>query len=113
MWVAEAGGAPFGFIQDYAVADWSPHHFDYLPRGARGMDLYIGQASMLAQGHGSRLVRQHVDRLFERGVPAVGIDPHPDNRAAIRAFEKAGFRISAGPIESMWGRALLMDRHAA
>ena len=112
MWVAEFERRPFAFIQDYAVADWSPHHFDYLPAGSRGMDIYIGEAELLGVGHGSRLVRQHVETLFERGAPAVGIDPHPDNVAARRAFEAAGFDVRSGPRETPWGRVLLMDRHA-
>jgi aminoglycoside 6'-N-acetyltransferase len=112
MWVAELDRRPFAFIQDYAVADWSPHHFDYLPAGSRGMDIYIGEADLLGLGHGSRLVRQHVESLFERGAPAVGIDPHPDNVNARRAFERAGFRFRSGPSATPWGRVILMDRFA-
>ena len=77
------------------------------------MDVYIGEPARLGQGHGSALVRQHVDRLFLQGIPAVGIDPHPDNGAARRAFEKAGFQVASGPIETRWGRAILMDRFAS
>lgn len=112
-WVAEVEGRPFAFIQDYAVDDWSPHHFDYLPSGSRGMDLYIGEADLIGLGHGTRLVRQHVDDLFARGVPAVGIDPHPDNLAARRLFEAAGFQLRSGPAETPWGRVVLMDRFAS
>lgn len=112
MWLAECDGAPLAFIQDYAVADWSPHHFDDLPPGARGMDLYIGEAGMLGFGHGAAVVRLHVDRLFARGAPAVGIDPHPDNFQAQRAFRRAGFTLAGGPIETRWGRAMLMHRYA-
>ncbi len=112
MWVVEEGGRPFAFIQDYAVHAWSPHPFDYLPAGARGMDVYIGEADMLGLGHGARFVRQHVDRLFAQGVPAMGIDPNPDNAAARRAFEKAGFVFVSGPQDTPWGRAVLMDRRA-
>ena len=112
MWIAEYEHRPFAFIQDYAVKDWLPHHFDYLPSGSRGMDVYIGENDLLGLGHGSSLVRQHVDHLLSDGVPAVGIDPHPDNSAARRAFEKAGFRIASGPIETRWSRAILMDRLA-
>ncbi len=65
MWVGLAGGRPLAFIQDYAVADWSPHHFDYLPPGSRGMDLYVGEVNALGQGHGAKIVRQHVDHLFK------------------------------------------------
>lgn len=112
LWVVEAGARPFAFIQDYDVHGWGPHPFDYLPAGARGMDVFIGEADMLGRGHGSGFVRQHVDALFAAGVPAMGIDPNPDNAAARRAFEKAGFRFVKGPLETPWGRAVLMDRRA-
>jgi len=112
MWIAETETQPFAFIQDYAVHAWSPHHFDYLPVGSRGMDVYIGPPDMLGLGHGSRLVRQHVDRLFSLGAPAVGIDPHPDNAAALRAFAKAGFAVAGGPLQTRWSYAILMDRRA-
>lgn len=111
-WVAELDRRPFAFIQDYAVAAWSPHHFDYLPAGSRGMDIFIGEADLLGLGHGSGLVNQHVSGLFERGAAAVGIDPHPDNVAARRAFEKAGFEFRRGPLDTPWGRVNLMDRFA-
>ena len=80
------------------------------PPGSRGMDLYIGEPDRLGAGHGSALVRQHVEALFARGAPAVGIDPHPDNAGARRAFEKAGFRFVRGPTETPWGLAVLMER---
>lgn len=112
MWIVELAGRPFAFIQDYRVEDWPPHHFDYLPAGSRGMDVYIGEPHMVGLGHGSRLVRQHADRLFGLGAPAVGIDPHPDNAAARRAFEKAGFVVAGGPLQTRWSLAILMDRRA-
>ena len=65
---------------------------------------------MLEKGHGSAFVRAHCDRLFTAGAPALGADPHPDNRRAVRAYEKAGFAIKSGPIDTIWGRALLMER---
>lgn len=111
-WVVEHEGQPFAFIQDYGVHDWSPHHFDYLPSGARGMDVYIGEAVFVGRGHGPRFLRQHVDAMFAQGVPAVGIDPHPDNAAAQAAFRKAGFTLRVGPLDTRWGRAVLMDRWA-
>ena len=112
MWMAELRSRPFAFIQDYGVSDWPPHHFGLLPAGSRGIDMYIGEADMTGVGHGSRLLRQHVDHLFRSRVPAVGIDPHPDNQAAMRAFEKAGLTIVSGSLDTRWGRAILMTRHA-
>ncbi len=90
MWIAEFEGRPFAFIQDYDVRAWSPHHFDYLPPSSRGMDVYIGELAMLGVGHGSRLLRQHVDRLFMAGAPAVGIDPHPRQRHRAPGLRNSG-----------------------
>ena len=109
MWIAGYDEHPFAFLQDYDVHAWPGHHFGYLPRGSRGIDLYLGEAGMLGQGHGSALLRQHVEQLFARGVPAVGIDPHPDNAIAISCFEKAGFVTRQGAVATEWGPAMLMD----
>ncbi len=111
-WLVEFDGRPFAFLQDYRVHAWNPHPFSYLPPRARGLDLFIGEADMVGQGHGQRFLRQHVEALFARGVPAAGADPHPDNLRAQRAYEKAGFAIVSGPLETPWGRAVLMDRRA-
>jgi aminoglycoside 6'-N-acetyltransferase len=109
--IVEQAGRPFAFAQDYACHAWDPHPFSYLPRGARGIDLYIGEPDMLGRGHGSALLRRHCDRLFAGGtVPAIGTDPHPDNLRARRAYEKAGFTVVSGPVETRWGRAILMER---
>ena len=112
LWIVEQDGRPFAFIQDYRVHAWDPHPFRYLPAGARGFDLFIGEPDMLGAGHGPRFLRQHVEALFGRGIPAVGVDPHPDNLRAQRAFAAAGFALASGPVETPWGRAVLMHRFA-
>ena len=112
MWIVEHGGRPFAFAQDYSPHDWLPHHFAHLPPGARGIDQYIGEPEMIGRGHGAAFVRLHCERLFAAGAPAIGTDPHPDNRRAIRAYEKAGFAAISGPVETRWGRAILMERWA-
>jgi aminoglycoside 6'-N-acetyltransferase len=110
MWIVELAGRPFAYAQDYDPHAWDPHPFAHLPPGARGIDQYIGEPDFLNQGHGSAFVRQHCDRLFAAGVTAIGTDPHPDNARAVRAYRKAGFAITGGPVETRWGRALLMER---
>lgn len=112
LWIVALAGRPIALIQDYAVHAWPDHHFAFLPPGSRGLDLFIGEPDLLGQGHGARLLRQHVDRMFAEGLPAAGIDPHPDNAAAIRAFEEAGFEQVSGPLDTAWGRAILMARRA-
>ena len=103
---------PFAFLQDYRVHAWDPHPFAYLPPGSRGIDLYIGEADLIGQGHGGALVRQFLTDRFAAGVPAIGVDPHPDNLPARRAFEKAGFTTVSGPVDTPWGRAVLMECRA-
>jgi aminoglycoside 6'-N-acetyltransferase len=109
MWIVEHEGRPFAFAQDYSPHDWDPHPFSHLPAGSRGVDFHIGESGMLDRGHGSSFIRAHCARLFAAGAPAVGADPHPDNPRARRALEKAGFRQTAGPIETRWGLAVLME----
>jgi aminoglycoside 6'-N-acetyltransferase len=109
LWIVEHDGRPFAFVQDYACHAWEDHPFAYLPAGSRGVDLYIGDPEMLDRGHGSALLRQQCDRLFAAGAPAIGTDPHPNNVRARRAYEKAGFVVVSGPVETRWGRAILME----
>lgn len=112
MWIVEHEGRPFAFAQDYDVHGWRPHPFSHLPPGSRGIDQYIGEPDMLDRGHGTAFVSAHVRRLFEAGAPAVGTDPHPDNHRARRAYRKAGFVEVGGPVETRWGRAILMECRA-
>ena len=110
MWIVELDGRPFAYAQDYSPHDWRPHPFAHLPPGSRGVDQYIGEPELLGRGHGSAFVRLHCKRLFAAGAPAIGTDPHPDNGRAIRAYQKAGFAVAGGPVETRWGRALLMEK---
>jgi aminoglycoside 6'-N-acetyltransferase len=56
------------------------------------IDLFL-DPELHNQGHGSEAVRQVVGRLIgERGHHRITIDPAAANAAAIRAYEKVGFR---------------------
>lgn len=110
MWIAMLESRPFAYVQDYDIHGWSRHHFDFLPPGSRGVDMYIGDPGLIGLGHGSKLLLQHADALMGRNAPALGIDPHPDNHAAIRANKKAGFTVVSGPTVTQWGRVVLMTR---
>jgi aminoglycoside 6'-N-acetyltransferase len=109
-WIVELDGRAFAYAQDYDPHAWPGHPFAQLPSGARGIDQSIGPADLLGRGHGSAFVRAHCDRLFAAGAPAVGTDPHPDNERAIRAYRNAGFTVVGGPLDTPWGRALLMEQ---
>ena len=103
-------GSPLAYLQDYDISRWEGHHLNFLPGGSRGMDTFIGQQDLLSKGHGEKYLRCHIARLFKVGVPAIGIDPHPDNIRAIRAYKKLGFK-GDQERETEWGRVLLMSLH--
>ena len=109
-WIVELDGRAFAYAQDYDPHAWPGHPFGQLPPGARGIDQSIGEPGMVGRGHGSAFVRAHCERLFAAGAPAIGTDPHPDNARAIRAYAKAGFAVAGDPIDTVWGRALPMEK---
>ena len=112
MWIVSHEGRPFAYIQDYDPRSWDMHHLGDLLPGSRGIDQFIGEPDMLGRGHGSALIRAHVERLFAAGAPAVGTDPDPENARAIRAYEKAGFIRLREAVDTEGQRVLLMLRRA-
>lgn len=86
---------PIGYIQGYRIRDF-PDYFEKMPmkEDAGGFDLYIGEESFLHKGLGSGMIDQFVTEILfaDQEVTSCLIDPDPDNRIAIRAYEKAGFQ---------------------
>ncbi|MGR3803473.1 GNAT family N-acetyltransferase [Marinibacterium profundimaris] len=108
-WIVTLEGVALAYLQDYDIHAWQPHPLDFLPKGARGIDTFVGSETAMGRGLGPAYLRAHAARCFAEGAPALGIDPHPDNAPAIRAYEKAGFR-ETREVETDHGRALLMVR---
>lgn len=106
--LAREGSRPIGYLHVYhANPDpfWAGHT---LPRETFGLDLFLGETDVIGRGMGTRLIRLALRRLLSLPETArVQIDPAPDNAAAIRAYEKAGFRRIA-PIDTPDGAALYM-----
>jgi aminoglycoside 6'-N-acetyltransferase len=80
----EVDGAVAGLLQISEEDDPMYRH--------AGMDLFI-DPSLHGRGVGTEAVRQAVRHLIdERGHHRITIDPAASNAAAIRAYEKAGFK---------------------
>ena len=107
--VAVLDGVPVGFVQVYDVMRADPSWWqDERDPGARGIDQFIADASLLGRGLGSRMVAEIVAQIFaDPAVTKVQADPSPDNARAIRAYEKAGFR-RTGRVTTPDGEAELM-----
>jgi AacA4 family aminoglycoside N(6')-acetyltransferase len=102
-------GAPIGYIQSYVAMGsgdgWWPDERD---PGVRGIDQFLADAAQLGRGLGTAMVRAFVRELFaDPEVTRIQTDPSPENRRAIRCYEKAGFR-AVGEIDTPDGRELLM-----
>jgi aminoglycoside 6'-N-acetyltransferase len=105
--VIEAYGEVVGAIQYHEEDDPMYRH--------AGIDIFL-TASRHGQGLGTEAIRLLARHLFEeRGHHRLTIDPAADNAAAIRAYEKAGFRrvgimrnYERGP-DGVWHDGLLMD----
>ena len=110
QFIVECDRRPFAYLQCYDPSAWPNHGFGPLPRGARGIDQFIGEEDMIERGHGSGFVRAFADRLLAAGVPQILTDPSPANGRAVKAYEKAGF-CKERPVDTPNGAALLMVRH--
>lgn len=105
--IVELDGKPIAYLQSYDPHLEDDHPYADQPFGTLGIDLTIGPPELVGIGHGSAIVRQFVEELFEEGVPRVVIDPDPANIRAIRAYEKAGFR-AVDRRQYIYGDAVLM-----
>lgn len=73
---------PIGYFQYYFAAD-----------GEIGIDQFIGEEDYLNKGVGERAIKQFVKLIVERhNPPRVIVDPPPENKRAIRCYEKVGFK---------------------
>lgn len=86
---------PVGMIQTYLVSDYPEWQaVVQVGDGVAGVDLMIGEAGLVGQGLGPRILDEFVrDVVFASpAVSAVVATPEEANRRSWRAFEKAGFR---------------------
>ena len=90
------GEKPIGYIQSYPISDGDDEEYARLVdvEKSAGVDLFIGEAEYLYRGFGQRVLRRFLaEHVFsDPGISVCVIGPEPKNVAAIRAYEKAGFR---------------------
>jgi len=111
QFIVAAEERSFAYLQCYDPAAWPEGGLGTQPYGTRGIDQFIGDPTMMEQGHGSAFIRVFVDDLLKLGAPRIVTDPDPSNIRAIRAYEKAGFQ-GQRLVDTCDGPALLMVRDA-
>ena len=95
MFLIQLDGRPIGVLQSYRVEDYPDYVAELgpLPERAISLDVFVGEPDLIGRGHGGRLLRAFLPLAFDRyGLDYCVIGPAKANVAAIRAYEKAGFR---------------------
>lgn len=83
---------PVGYI-NYWFVEEDPEFKSIFPADTVGTDQFIGEPDLIGKGIGSEFIRQFTnDLLLKPGIGLVITDPDSQNLAAIRAYEKAGFK---------------------
>ena len=89
---------PIGMIQYYwfsKVPQGDESHERFHDPYMVGLDIVIGEPSYIGKGYGSRALCVFTDQVLKQKplIKKVFINPDSRNKAAIRAYEKAGFKI--------------------
>lgn len=93
MRIVELDGHPFAYVQDYDALSEEMPQYAGLPRGARGLDTFLGDPDYLERGHGSGYLAARARHLLAQGAAMVAVDPSPANTRAIAAYRRSGFRL--------------------
>jgi aminoglycoside 6'-N-acetyltransferase len=83
---------PIGYIQIYNAYDFERSKpLSDLPSNLAAFDVFIGEVIYVDRGIGSKAINQFL-REYASSYDYVFADPDSANLAAIRAYEKAGFK---------------------
>jgi RimJ/RimL family protein N-acetyltransferase len=94
VFIIEHESRPIGWIQWYRWSDYPKHAAKLQAEpNAAGIDLSIGEVSVVGKGIGSSAIREFILNVVsvEPGITAIVTDPEERNGRSCRAFEKAGF----------------------
>jgi RimJ/RimL family protein N-acetyltransferase len=91
--VIQVDGKSVGFIQSYEARKVGNGWWPDEKSGTFGIDIILGDPQSVGKGLGPKVISDFIKflALREPSLKEIIIDPHPKNRKAIRAFEKAGF----------------------
>lgn len=94
--IIHIAGNPIGYIQYYNAYDF-PREQGYeikdLLESLASIDLYIGDVDFIGKGYAPKIINQFLTKYVWDLFDCCMVDPDLDNLSAIRAYEKAGFKV--------------------
>lgn len=105
---------PFGYIQYYLIDSALEKAGSWLPTTIPdattvGIDQFIGNKNMIGKGYGTLFIKDFINYLAAQKpeLTTVIVDPEPENSAAIKSYEKVGFK-QVDTYTTKYGHTLLM-----
>jgi aminoglycoside 6'-N-acetyltransferase len=90
--MAEADGAPVGFIQITDLLRDASEYWGSPQPGLKAIDIWIGEADHRGQGLGRAMMALALERCFaDEAIHTVLIDPIETNHDAIAFYQRLGF----------------------
>ena len=86
---------PIGYIQKYKIWDWPDFALALgYDKSTAAIDIFIGEEGFLGKGLGCETIKKFLREIVfaEEGIMTCLIDPEPENKRAIKSYEKAGFK---------------------
>ena len=86
---------PIGYVQTYKVADYPWPNQDLSQEiidSAAGMDIFIGDETMIGCGVGQRIIEQFLKIYIWPKFNYCFVDPNIKHQAAIHCYQKVGFK---------------------
>lgn len=90
--IIQADQTPIGYIQIYNAYDFPRSKpLSRLPENLGALDIFIGEMKYLRQSLGSKAISEFL-KLHDREYSHIFADPDSSNFAAVKCYEKAGFK---------------------
>jgi len=100
---------PIGYMQYYLADKVGNNWWPEEKAGTVGIDQFIGNLDYLGKGFGTQFISEFIQKklLIQKFVNKIIVDVDPENKRAIRCYQKVGFN-EVGLINTPDGIALLM-----
>jgi len=109
---------PIGYVQYYCADERCRRFWSRRGKpttGAVGLEVIIGERTHLGKGYCAQIINKFVQKIFtETTAEKIVADPCPDNCAAVRCYERVGFKKSSDPtsvpyVKTTSGHMVLME----